>query len=354
MNRFVTSAAALLLAGAAAACNSTVSEAAPVVSPSTAATTSETPSTSPSPSGSPSVSPSAGASPKPEVAAPPLVAPYVDIVSDTADIADVKKKTGLTDFVVAFVVADQAGTCTPTWDGTVALTDKTVAARLKKIGGDIVVATGGATGTYLESVCSAAALATAYTEALDVAGSNHLDVDIERPINATTVVAALARLQKSRQTAITLTLPVGDGAAGLTADGLALLRSIEKAGLTVTVNAMTMNFGADGDWGTAMTAAMEAVHDDLATVWSGKSDKQLYAMLGITPMIGVNDTGPVTTVADARTVLGYAERKGLAFVRFWSINRDNGDCADGSVSGSCSGIAQSDYAFTKLFATYAE
>ncbi|GIM98193.1 hydrolase [Paractinoplanes toevensis] len=278
------------------------------------------------------------------------VAPYVDIVSGTADIAAIERATGQSDFAVAFVVADQAGTCTPTWDGTVAIGDSAVRARLGKIDGDVIVATGGATGTYLESVCSSAALATAYGKALDVAGSNHLDVDIERSVDAAVVSAALAKLQKSRHTAITLTLPVGDGTAGLTTAGVALLRSVADAGITVTVNAMTMNFDADGDWGTAMAAATEAVHDDLASVWTDRSDKQLYGMLGVTPMIGVNDTGPVTTLADARTLLGFASEKGLGFVRFWSVNRDNGDCDDGTLSATCSGVSQSDYAFTRLFA----
>ena len=336
--------AALLFAGGCSSSGGTTA------TPSFRAGTSSAPSSSPSASATPAASPS-------KIAESPQVAPYVDIVSGTADIAAIHKATGQSDFVVAFVLANGAGDCTPTWDGRVALGNKTVQASLQKIdalGGDVVVATGGATGTYLESVCSASQLATAYAEALDAAGSNHLDVDIERQVDAATVTAALARLQKARQTAITVTLPVGDGDAGLTSPALALLRGIEKAGLTVTVNAMTMNFGADGDWGTAMAAAAEAVHDDLAGVWTGLSDKQVYGMLGVTPMIGVNDTGPVTTVSDARTLLGYAERKGLAFVRFWSVNRDNGDCDEGSLSSTCSGVEQSDYAFTKLFAGYAD
>ncbi|GAA2610991.1 hypothetical protein Adu01nite_22530 [Paractinoplanes durhamensis] len=312
----------------------------------------------------PSVSVSASPSPAPSATeeeateTKTTVAPYVDIVSSAVDIAAIHKATGQSDFVVAFVTANKAGTCTPAWDGATALTDAAVKARLTKIdalGGDVIVATGGATGTYLETACgTSAALATAYAKALDVAGSNHLDVDIEREVDTATVTAALAKLQESRDTAITLTLPVADGAGGLAADGLELLRSVEKAGLTVTVNAMTMNFRADGDWGTAMAAATEAVHDDLAGIWTGLSDAEVYAMLGVTPMIGVNDTGPVTEVSDAKTLLAYAEKKGLAFIRFWSVNRDNGGCADGSLSSTCSGVDQSDYAFTKLFATYAD
>ncbi|BAL86488.1 putative glycosyl hydrolase [Actinoplanes missouriensis 431] len=285
----------------------------------------------------------------------PVVAPYVDILGTGTDIEEVHEKTGLTDFSLAFVLADAAGTCTPTWGGTTALDDSAVAGEIEAIdgiGGEVIVSTGGATGTYLENVCSSGDLADAYADALDAAGSNHLDVDIEQDVDHRTVAAALAELQAGRGTAISLTLPVGGTETGLTDADVELLRTLADAGVELTVNAMTMNFSYDSGWGEAMTEATEAVHADLATVWPGRTEAQLYAMLGVTPMIGVNDTGPVTTVANARTVLAFAAAKGLGFVRFWSVNRDNGDCGDGELSGTCSGISQSDYAFTKLFAGF--
>ncbi|WP_328466607.1 glycosyl hydrolase [Actinoplanes sp. NBC_00393] len=277
----------------------------------------------------------------------PVVAPYVDVVSGTANIQDIHRRTGLTDFTLAFVLADSAGSCTPTWGGTLGLGETAAPADIAAIGGEVIVATGGATGTYLESVCSAEELAIAYAEVLDATGSNHLDVDIEQKVDPDLVTAALASLQQSRDTAISLTLPV-EG-AGLTEAGLALLGSAKRAGLEVTVNAMTMNFDYDGDWGTAMVEAIRAVQADLATVWP---EREIAPMLGVTPMLGVNDTGPVTTLDAARTVLTYAQEQGLGFVRFWSVNRDNGDCADGRLSGACSGISQDEYAFTELFTIF--
>ncbi|WP_143234601.1 glycosyl hydrolase [Paractinoplanes atraurantiacus] len=261
----------------------------------------------------------------------------------------------MTDFSLAFILAKSTTACTPTWGGTKALTDSTVQAAVKKItalGGKVVVSSGGATGTYLESVCTSAQLAKAYAQALDATGSNALDVDIEQTVAPATVAAALKALQAARGTAISLTVPVGGMTAGLTDKSIALLRSARNAGVEVTVNPMIMNFDASGGWGAAMIAATEAVHADLKAIWTGRTSAQLYAMLGITPMIGVNDTGPVTTVADAKTLLTYAEQKNLAFIRFWSINRDNGKCTAGSLSGTCSGITQSDYAFTSLFSGY--
>ncbi|MBB2941893.1 chitinase [Actinoplanes lutulentus] len=319
-------------------------------SPSKSTSTSTTTSTTTAPDATATASPSAA-----EQDAGPVVAPYVDVVSGTADLEEVHSKTGLTDFSLAFVLADAEGTCTPTWGGTTAIDSSTVAdeiAAIGDIGGEAIVSTGGATGTYLENVCSADDLAQAYQKALEVAGSNHLDVDIEQDVDYGTVAAALAALQTGQGTEISLTLPVGGTESGLTDEDVALLQTLADADVEVTVNAMTMNFSYDSGWGQAMTEATEAVHADLAKVWPGRSDSELYAMLGVTPMIGVNDTGPVTTVANARTVLDFAQEKGLGFVRFWSVNRDNGDCGDGELSGQCSGISQSDYAFTKLFADF--
>jgi chitinase len=285
----------------------------------------------------------------------PVIAPYIDIVSGTADIDAIYQKTGQADFTASFVVAPTAGGCTPTWGGDTAIDDSTVQGPLDKIaanGGKVIVATGGESGTYLETACTSAELAAAYEKALDAAGSNHLDIDIEKTVTADTITAALHTVQKARGTAITLTLPVGGTVLGLTDEGVALLTSAKNAGLDVTVNAMTMNFTADGDWGTAMTAATAAVKADVASVWTDLTDTQVYGMLGVTPMIGVNNTGGTTTPATAKTLLTWAEGKGLGFVRFWSVNRDNGDCADGSVSAKCSGISQTDYAFTALFKTW--
>jgi chitinase len=291
----------------------------------------------------------------PGSASAPVVAPYLDVLSDSGDISDIYAKTGQASFTAAFVVAETSGGCTPTWGGATAIDDSTVKAKIAKItenGGQVIVATGGESGTYLETACSASQLVTAYEKSLDAAGSNVLDVDIEGTVPAATVTSALASLQKARGTKITLTLPVEGTEVGLTDPAIALLTSAKNAGVEVTVNAMTMNFTATGDWGTAMITATEAVKADVAGVWTGRTDAEVYQMLGVTPMIGVNDTGGATTLANAKTLLTWAEQKGLGFVRFWSVNRDNGDCPDGTVSSSCSGIAQNDYAFTSLFKTF--
>ncbi|MBB2940803.1 hypothetical protein FB565_000507 [Actinoplanes lutulentus] len=86
--------------------------------------------------------------------------------------------------------------------------------------------------------------------------------------------------------------------------------------------------------------------DDITAIWGDAVD------ISVTPMIGVNDSGAVTTLADAESLLTHAKTEGYESVRFWSADRDTGDCPDGTLSSTCSGIAQDDHAFAKLFTTF--
>jgi hypothetical protein len=64
---------------------------------------------------------------------------------------------------------------------------------------------------------------------------------------------------------------------------------------------------------------------------------------------GVNDTGPVFTIADAQQLLSWAQSNHIGRLTFWSESRDNGGCPSGGVSPTCSGISQSTYQFTSTF-----
>ena len=74
-------------------------------------------------------------------------------------------------------------------------------------------------------------------------------------------------------------------------------------------------------------------------------------MLGNTPMIGQNDTsGEIFTLADGATVESYAAQQGIALLSFWAEGRDNDGCPGTTTAEStCSGISQSDGAFTEAF-----
>jgi hypothetical protein len=69
-------------------------------------------------------------------------------------------------------------------------------------------------------------------------------------------------------------------------------------------------------------------------------------------MIGVNDTNTeVFQLSDAQTLLNFAKSNSyITRLSMWSVARDNGSCAGaGFASDVCSGISQSNYAFSKIF-----
>ncbi|SHG05142.1 chitinase [Streptoalloteichus hindustanus] len=289
-------------------------------------------------------------------AAMPKVAPYIDITMEKPTLTEVARATGQKYFTLAFALGSSTG-CDPKWGGIIDLNEPRIINQireLKAMGGDVVIATGGALGPYLEHVCgSASALAGAYRKVLDATGSNHLDVDVEASIPADTVNQALATVQRERGTSVSYTLRVQGQDYGVDPFSLQILHSAARHKVDVLVNPMLMNFGYSGDWGDAMVSAANATLRQMKEVWPGKSDAELKAKLGVTPMIGRNDTGMTTTQAHARKVLSFAQANRIGFIGFWSVGRDNGRCSGGGVSPTCSGIRQSDYEFTNIFKSYA-
>ncbi|NUW46765.1 carbohydrate binding domain-containing protein [Nonomuraea rhodomycinica] len=279
-------------------------------------------------------------------------APYIDITMTTPSLAGAASATGVKNYTLAFVLGSSTG-CDPAWGGTLPLADARIIGDVKALqaqGGQVIVASGGAMGPYLEHTCgTSAALLAAYKKVLDTVGTNHLDVDVEASIDVAKVNTALRQLQAERGTTVSYTLRVQGQDYGVDPFSLQILQDAAARGLEVTVNPMLMNFGYTGSWGDAMISAAQATLAQMRTVWPSRSDAQIRRMLGVTPMIGRNDTGMTTTQADARKLRDWADANHIGFVGFWSAGRDNGGCPGGGVSPTCSGIAQSAYEFTGIF-----
>lgn len=332
----------------------------PTPSSSPSASPSHSPSPSPSPSKSPSSSPSSSPSASPTgTASPPPnenwhVAPYIDITMATPTLAQIEQATGQKTFTLAFVLGDSSA-CDPSWGGTIPLTDSRILGEindLRALGGDVAVSFGGAQGPYLETTCtSAAQLAAAYEKVIDTLKVTHIDFDVEAATNTDMVNTAIAQVQRDRPgTVVSYTLEVQAATYGLTPIlGVQVLQNAVSHGVNVgIVNPMTMDFAPDGDWGTSVIEAAQSTEGQMAQIWPSLSSSQLYAMLGVTPMIGDNDTGPVFTIADAQQLLSWAQSHHIGRLAFWSEGRDNGGCS-GGVSPTCSGISQSPFQFTSIF-----
>jgi len=272
----------------------------------------------------------------------------------TPTLAQIEQATGQKTFTLAFILGDSSA-CDPSWGGTISLTDPRILGEinaLRALGGDVAVSFGGAQGPYLETTCtSSSQLTAAYEKVIDTLKITHIDFDIEAATNTDMVNTAIAQVQRDRPgTVVSYTLEVQAATYGLTPIlGVQVLQNAVSHGVQVgIVNPMTMDFAPDGDWGTSVLEAAQSTEGQMAGIWPNLSSSQLYAMLGVTPMIGDNDTGPVFTIADGQQLLSWAQSHHIGRLAFWSEGRDNGNCS-GGVSPTCSGISQSMYQFTSIF-----
>lgn len=298
----------------------------------------------------PSVPPSPGPQPAMKGTFPDkFSAPYVDTSAQSSTDACPAKYA-----MLAFVLAGSDGA--PAWNGTDPIKGMAyctnLIARLRSGGGDAIVSFGGAAGTELaHKITDPAKLATAYGSVVDALKLRWADFDIEgASIEDRTVVArrmaAIKLLQaKYPSLIVSFTLPVMP--TGLIESGIAFIKAAVAAGVrTDVVNVMCMNYGESfkGDQGAHAIAAAKATRAQL--VAAGMPN----AKIGITPMIGTNDTAVlVFTLEHARAVAAFARATPwVRMLSFWSVGRDNASGGVGSpLSNSSSGVAQKPWDFTR-------
>jgi hypothetical protein len=199
-------------------------------------------------------------------------------------------------------------------------------------GGKPILSFGGAAGTYLEAACSEDAMVSLLRNIIDTTKVKALDFDIEGgQLDNTSLNSKRNNVIKRLQATypglyVSFTLPVDPW--GLPGSAVTLLRSAEAAGVvTSVVNIMAMDYGPDADQGRPMgdlaIMAANATFNQIKGIYAGKTDAQLWAMIGITPMIGVNDVQTeVFRQSDAQQVTAFAKEKGLGLLAYWAIQRD--------------------------------
>ena len=236
------------------------------------------------------------------------------------------------------------------WNGNTAITDSTIIGAIQQFAPNCIVTTGGYSGTYLENVCGDAnQLANAYKAILTATGCKSLDVDLEQDAvnnNIDKINQALKIVQQQTGCTVSYTLAANEN--GLNSMGMAILRSAASQGVNVdTVNPMCMDFprGSDGTLDAGVINCAKAVYNNMVSIWgSGAS----YSMLGVTPMIGTQDTGGTFTLNGMSNLANWAQQNGVGHLAFWSLNRDNGGCAGSqSANWACSGVQQSPWDFTR-------
>lgn len=286
-------------------------------------------------------------------------ATYVDNAMADIDLAQYMDQTGINKFVLSFITYDENGA--PSWGGyadeQVGLNDKYID-EIRDNGGDIILSFGGANASNVPDATnadlaatnkSAEELADLYEQILKQYDAQIIDFDIEgllvqdaKSLEKRAQAVAILEQSYADQNLpleVMVTLPVLE--TGLTNDGINVLQTFRKNGATIdTVNIMTMDYGhAVGDMGGAAIEAGESLKQQLAIVYPEYTEEQLYQMIGITPMIGQNDSpNELFTLEDQQQVVDWAQEKDIRFLSFWSTNRDNPG-PDNQVSPSHSGIS---------------
>src|SRR5262249_9945803 len=212
-------------------------------------------------------------------------------------------------------------------------------------GPSVIISWGGAAGSIQSSCGSAGQVQAMYQSVFNaypnIAGQ---DFDIEGGINTTIVAQALAGLKAANPSkSVSLTLPVLP--TGLVSAGLSIVNACHSVGFHPdTINVMAMDYGSANDnGGNMLLSAQQAAQS---------TRNQTGDMIGITPMIGVNDTNTeVFTLANATDLMNWA--KGQSFINrlaFSSLARDNGGCPGQTfASPTCSGLTQTNFQFSSIF-----
>ncbi|MFF4257693.1 chitinase [Streptomyces sp. NPDC001663] len=303
-----------------------------------------------------------------------VAAPYFEAWTGESPAA-LAAESGNKYLTMAFLQTDAAGSCTAYWNGdtTQPVSKATFGADIAAIqarGGNVIPSFGGygadTTGTELADSCNDVdAIAKVYEGLVTTYGISRIDLDIEADsINNTAGIdrrnKAIAKVQRwaertGRRVQFSYTLPTTN--TGLAANGVALLQNaVDNHARVDVVNVMTFDYwdGATHDMAADTVTAADGLVGQLAALYPKKSRAQLWHMVGVTEMPGIDDYGPEETFTtdDAVKVEKWAEAKGINTLSFWALQRDNGGCVGTAGANSCSGIAQDTWYFSHTFAPF--
>ena len=208
---------------------------------------------------------------------------------------------------------------------------KTDVANFRAAGGKVILSFGGASGTYLEAACSDDGMYNVIKNVVDSTGAHAIDFDIEGnqagngglDTRRNNVIKRLQTTYPDLYVSFTLQADVN----GLDGNGKRMLTSAKNAVINVAIaNMMTMDYG-DGNnsqtMGAKAISAANAEFNQLKAIFTTKTDAQIWAMEGNTPMIGVNDDQSENFhQSDASALTAFAQQHGIGLIAYWALQRD--------------------------------
>ena len=193
------------------------------------------------------------------------------------------------------------------------------------------------------------------------------DIEVD-PIQSNTtqldlIMTAFQGIQNTYGTRLIVTIPILPDA--ILQGGKNAITAANNAGVTFNVNLMTMDYGPS--YGLPTTAASMYTHAVNAanftaaylktkSLFSSLSDAAILSRVEVTPMIGVNDTKPLTHTLQNQTDLATWCVANTVNLAYWSLTRDNntgtghiiGWGAGDTASALFSGVAQNAYQFAEI------
>jgi hypothetical protein len=301
-----------------------------------------------------------------------VFAPYFETYDTSTGLAALSRQSGARFLSLAFLETAQAGSCTAYWNGD---TTEPIAqasfgsdiAAIQASGGNVIPSFGGftadTTGTELADSCSSvSSIAQVYEDLITTYNVPRIDLDIEgtsvsdtaginRRNEAVAETEAWAAAH-GRSIQFSYTLPTFP--TGLPAAELAVLQNAVADGAKIsTVNLLTFDYfiGTQQNMLTDTESAASALVGQLQSLYPNEPSWQLWHMVGVTEMPGIDDFGPDETFTKAQAValLVWADRTGIGTLSFWALQRDNGGCPGTKGAGTCSGITQPTWFFSHVF-----
>ncbi len=303
-----------------------------------------------------------------------VYAPYYEtyLAPNTPSLTATAQASGAKYFTLAFLQTPKKGSCALDWNGSTSQPLSYYAAdiaSLRALGGDVIPSFGGYSadhgGTEIADSCKDVnSIAADYESVISTLGITRLDMDVEsnslnnsagidRRNKAIAITQAWAASQ-GIPLQVQYTLPVEQ--YGLDPNGEAVLQNAVADGVNVTsVNIMVFDYYISGEgtvnMGQAAVNAATNTQAQLATIFPGETSAQLWNMIGLTMLPGIDDypkKTEVTYLADAQTMLSFAQQQNMNFLSIWAIQRDNGGCPGSTDSNTCSGITQNTWDFSRL------
>jgi Glycosyl hydrolases family 18 len=302
-----------------------------------------------------------------------VFAPYFETYDASGGSpAALSRESGSRYLSLAFLQTAKAGSCTAYWNGDTSepVSSSSFGSDISAIqaaGGNVIPSFGGysadSTGTELADSCtSVPAIAQVYEKVITTYHVPRIDLDVEAASLTDTAginrrneaIAKVESWAAARRISIqfSYTLPVPT--TGLDSEGDAVIENaIADHARVSVVNVMTFDYyiGTKQNMLTDTETAAAGTYSELQSLFPSDAPAQLWHMIGITEMPGIDDFGPdeTFTEADATAVLNWAQSKGIGTVSFWALQRDNGGCPGTKGAGTCSGIKQPTWYFSHVF-----